>query len=58
MKRGQVVHGTKWEASSGGVHVDSIPASIPRLRVGSGTVRETPKSHYSRRTRRVARSVS
>ena len=36
--------------------VDSIPASISRLRLGSGTVRETPKSHYSRRTR--ARSAA
>ena len=48
----------KWEASSSEIDVDSIAASISRLRVGSGTVRETPKSHYSRRTRRVARSVS
>ena len=51
----RLVCGTKWEASSSEVDVDSITT---RLRVGSGTVRETPKSHYSRRTRRVARSVS
>ena len=46
------------KASSSEVDVDSIAASISRLRVGSGTVRETSKSHYSRRTQRVARSVS
>ena len=56
--RREVVRGTKWEASSSEVDVDSIAASISRLRVGSGTVRETSKSHYSRRTRRVARSAS
>ena len=55
--RREVVSGTKWEASCSEVDVDSIQASISRLRVGSWTVRETPKSHYSRRTRRVARSV-
>ena len=53
--RREVVRGTKWEASSSEVDVDRIAA---RFRVGSGIVRETPKSHYSRRTRRVARSVS
>ena len=54
--RREVVPSTKWEASSSEVDVDSIAASISRLRVGSGTVRETFKSHYSRRIRRVARS--
>ena len=48
--RCEVVRGTKWEASSSEVDVDSIAASISRRRVGSGTVRETSKSHYSRRT--------
>ena len=50
--------GTKWDTSGNEVDVDSIAACISRLRVGSGTVRETSKSHYSRRTRRVARSMS
>ena len=41
--RREVVRGTKWEASSSEVDVDSIAASISRLRVGSGTVRETSR---------------
>ena len=45
--RREVVRAIKWEASSSEVDVDSIAASISRLRVDSGTVRETPKSHYT-----------
>ena len=44
--RRNVVRSTKWEASSSEVDVDSITASISRLRVGSGTVRETHRSSF------------
>ena len=53
-KRGRL----RYQVGSCEFDVDSIAASVSRIRVCSETVRETPKSHYSRRTRRDARSVS
>ena len=40
------------------VDTGSIATSLSRLRVGSRTVSETPKSHYSERTRRVVSRAS
>ena len=44
--RREAVRGTKWVQGSSEVAIDSIAAPISRLRVGSGTVWETPKLHY------------